>query len=105
MNINDYQKFAGKAIRPESEGKDPLVGFALGLAGECGEVVDSIKKKVYHGRVEEATSKEHMVEELGDVMWYVANLATTLGVSLEEVLDKNYEKLENRYKKLYEKEN
>lgn len=103
MDSNTYQLWAAKGIRPESEGKDPLVGFALGLAGECGEVVDSIKKKVYHGRVEEATSLDHMVEELGDVMWYVANLATTLGVTLEEVMELNVNKLESRYPNLYKK--
>lgn len=100
IEVHKYQSFASKGIRPESEGKDPLVGFALGLAGETGEVVDGIKKIVYHGRTNEIT-KSHLVEELGDVMWYVANLCTVLDVTLEEVMCMNCDKLRRRYPELY----
>lgn len=103
MDMYQYQSFASKGIHPESKGKNPLVGFALGLAGEAGEVVDGIKKREYHGRVEEITI-DHLVEELGDVMWYVANIASELNVTLDEVLKRNYNKLLDRYKNLYEEE-
>ena len=103
MDMYQYQLFASKGIRPESEGKNPLVGFALGLAGEAGEVVDGIKKREYHGRTDEITV-DYLIEELGDVMWYVANIATTLGVTLDEVLERNYNKLCNRYPDLYKEE-
>ena len=103
MDNNNYQKFASYGLRPESKGKNPLVGFALGLAGEAGEVVDGIKKREYHGRTDEITVA-HLVEELGDVMWYVANISTTLGVTLDEVLERNYDKLHNRYPDLYKEE-
>lgn len=100
MNLKEYQKFASIGIRPESGGKNPLVGFALGLAGESGEVIDAIKKREYHGRTEEVPIS-HIEEELGDVMWYIANLCNTLGLDLETVLIKNKDKLEARYPQLY----
>ncbi len=101
MQFNDYQKFAAKGIRRESEGKNLLVGFALGLGGESGEVLDDIKKREYHGR---DISVEHTAEELGDVLWYVANLATQLGYSLEDIVEYNVHKLKNRYPDLYKEE-
>ncbi len=101
LNINDYQKFAAKGIRKESEGKNLIVGFALGLGGESGEVLDDIKKREYHGR---NISIEHTAEELGDVMWYVANIATQLGFSLEDILINNICKLRDRYPELYKEE-
>lgn len=100
MNLKEYQKFASIGIRPESGGKNPLVGFALGLAGESGEVIDAIKKREYHGRTKEVPIS-HIEEELGDVMWYIANLCNTLGLDLETVLIKNKYKLEARYPQLY----
>jgi NTP pyrophosphatase (non-canonical NTP hydrolase) len=101
MQFNDYQKFAAKGIRRESEGKNLLVGFALGLGGESGEVLDDIKKREYHGR---DISTKHTAEELGDVLWYVANLATQLGYSLEDIVEYNVYKLKNRYPDLYKEE-
>ena len=101
LDINDYQKFAAKGIRKESEGKNLVVGFALGLGGEAGEVLDDIKKREYHGR---DISVEHTAEELGDVVWYVANIATQLGFSLEDILIYNICKLRDRYPDLYEEE-
>lgn len=101
ISIKDYQKFASRAIRKESEGKNLIVGFALGLGGEAGEVLDDIKKREYHGR---NISIEHTAEELGDVMWYVANIATQLGFSLEDILEYNVHKLTSRYPELYKEE-
>lgn len=101
LDINSYQKFAAKGIRKESEGKNLIIGFALGLGGEAGEVLDDIKKREYHGR---DISVEHTAEELGDVMWYVANIATQLGFSLEDILIYNICKLKDRYPDLYKEE-
>lgn len=93
-----YQEFASKAIRPESEGKNLIVGFALGLGGEAGEVLDDIKKREYHGR---DIPIEHTVEELGDLLWYASNIANQLGYKLSDIMDMNQNKLTNRYKELY----
>lgn len=98
MTLEEYQKFAAQGILPATLEREPIVGFALGLAGEAGEVVDDIKKKYFHGR---DIDPNHTVEELGDVMWYVANIATQLGTSLDEIIQINVDKLSKRYEKVY----
>ena len=82
--------------------RSPIVGFALGLAGEAGEVVDDIKKRIFHGR---EVPMEHTKEELGDVLWYIANIATECHLSLEEILEENVEKLLARYPEKYKEVN
>ena len=98
MKISAYQEFCAKGILPATLEREPIVGFALGLAGESGEVVDDIKKKYFHGRT---IDPDHTIEELGDVMWYVANIATQLGVTLDEVIERNADKLRVRYPQMY----
>lgn len=98
MTLKEYQEFCARGILPATLEREPIVGFALGLAGEAGEVVDDIKKKYFHGR---NIDPIHTAEELGDVMWYVANIATQLGVSIEELLEHNTSKLSARYPEMY----
>lgn len=66
----------------------------MGLAGEAGEVVDYLKKWVGHGH---DIDKEHVKKELGDVLWYVSEIATALGLSLQEIAMMNADKLRKRY--------
>ena len=94
MDLNDYQSKARITARyPVSQG---LVYCALGLCGESGEVADKLKR-VYrdHGGDLEA-ARESIGRELGDVLWYVANLAHELGFTLEQVASMNVEKLRSR---------
>ena len=100
MTLKEYQQFAAQGILPATLEREPIVGFALGLAGEAGEVVDDIKKRYYHGRT---IDENHTLEELGDVMWYVANIATQMGASLEDIMVNNVEKLTKRYPQMYHK--
>lgn len=90
MTFAEYQNFAKQNHRP---GCDDMV-FALGLGGETGEVLEILKKA---RRDQVALDISHLKEELGDVMWYVANLCTAFGLSLEEVLNANVHKLCERY--------
>ena len=94
MTLEEYQKFASQGILPATLEREPVIGFALGLAGEAGEVADDIKKKYFHGR---DIDSEHTIEELGDVMWYVAMICDASGFTLDDVMQTNKEKLENRY--------
>lgn len=71
-----------------------LANYALGLSGESGEVVDLIKKHVFHGH---SLDKDKIVKELGDVMHYVAGIATLLEIDLPEVLEGNIDKLIKRF--------
>ena len=99
MNINEYQKLASRTLidKPQHEISDKeimIVWFATGLAGESGEVVDHIKKGIFH---QHGIERDKIKKELGDVLWYVAGLCTKLGMSMEEVMIDNIQKLELRY--------
>ncbi len=92
MTINEYQKLA---LRTANQVGDTLIiNGALGLCGESGEVADIIKKVYFQGHV---LDKEKVIEELGDVAWYIAVMAHALETDLETVLTNNIEKLKRRY--------
>ena len=97
--LKEYQKFVSKGILEATKEREPVVAFALGLTGETGEVVDDIKKRIFHGR---DIPLEHTAEEIGDVMWYVANICNVYGFNLEDILKQNMEKLRKRYPDKYE---
>ncbi|MFA5431788.1 MAG: nucleoside triphosphate pyrophosphohydrolase family protein [Candidatus Paceibacterota bacterium] len=96
MTFQEYQDEARKtAIYPNKDNN--FVYPTLGLAGEAGEVAEKIKKVIRDGNgIVSEEKKVEITKELGDVLWYVANLAKELGISLEEVAQKNIEKLQSR---------
>jgi len=96
MNFNEYQKQSRKTAVYPNAGNN-MVYPILGLAGESGEVAEKMKKVLRDedGKISE-TKKEEITKELGDVMWYLSQIATELGVELEEVAAKNLEKLFSR---------
>ena len=73
----------------------------LGMTGESGECADLIKKHLFQGH---DLDNEHMMKELGDVLWYVAITANALGYSLNDVMRANVFKLQNRYPNGFESE-
>jgi NTP pyrophosphatase (non-canonical NTP hydrolase) len=96
MNFTEYQELAkSTAIYPSSFAK---VYPALGLCGEAGEVAEKIKKVIRDGvdYLHEEEFKAELTKELGDVLWYVAALASDLDISLDDVAEKNVEKLASR---------
>ena len=94
MTINEYQKLAMTTLNPDLDKKDVLINGVMGLCGESGEVIDIVKKHLAQGH---ELDKEKIIKELGDVAWYMAEIATVLDVELEEVLVQNIEKLKKRY--------
>ena len=94
MTINEYQKLAMTTLNPKLDRKDVLINGVMGLCGESGEVIDIVKKHLAQGH---ELDREKMIKELGDVAWYMAEIATVLDVELEEVLAQNIEKLKKRY--------
>jgi NTP pyrophosphatase (non-canonical NTP hydrolase) len=94
MEINEYQSKAMRTLNPVLKEKDILLNSVMGLCGESGEAIDIVKKWLCQGH---ELDKEHLIKELGDVAWYLAEAATALGVPLEEVLQGNIDKLEKRY--------
>lgn len=93
MTINEYQQLAQRTASTEMLSSKIENGI-LGLCGETGEIADVYKKYLYQGH---EIDREHMVEEIGDVCWYVAELTAGLGVTLEEVMKQNIAKLRKRY--------
>lgn len=93
MTLDEYQALARRTMgdRPPEQ---QLANAALGLAGEAGEVADTLKKHLFHGR---PLDREAVVKELGDCLWYVAAMATAIGASLDEVGATNIDKLRRRY--------
>ncbi len=71
-----------------------IMHAAMGMVTEAGEFIDAMKKLTIYGKPLDRTN---LVEELGDVMWYVALACRTLNVSLEEVMDRNIAKLRARF--------
>lgn len=107
LQLNDYQKIAhetadypeGKVIDTK-EDVEHYINYiypALGLAEEAGEVAGKYAKAVRdNAGVIDERRKQEIVKELGDVLWFVSELCTSLGVSLSEVAQKNLDKLASR---------
>lgn len=94
MTLTDYQSHAKRTSAAPWPERERLLVQTLGLCGEAGEIADLIKKHAWHGRELDRTE---IANELGDVLWYVADLSTALGLSLDDVATRNVEKLRRRY--------
>lgn len=91
MTFNEYQVLAQ---RTSSANHDRIVNGALGLAGEAGECADCVKKHLFQGHNLDC---DHLAEEIGDCLWYCAELAAGINRSLNEIAAQNIDKLETRY--------
>lgn len=96
MDFKEYQKRSRKtAFYPDAGGN--YIYPTLGLVGEAGEVAEKIKKVLRDDGGEVSSEKRVEIEkELGDVLWYLAQVASELGLSLEDIAQKNLEKLSSR---------
>ena len=101
MTFNEYQDKAMTFLNNKLSKKDVLINGVMGLCGESGEVIDIVKK--HHAQGHEL-DKEKIIEELGDVCWYIAEIAYVLDVKLEDVFEGNINKLSKRYKNGFTKE-
>lgn len=96
MDFKEYQEKSRKtAIYPDAGNN--FIYPTLGLSGEAGEVANKIKKifRDNGGKIDDEI-KQAVKKELGDVMWYVSQLATELGLSLDDVAEKNIKNLYDR---------
>lgn len=93
--LNDYQKDAmSTAIYGE---KNKIIYPSLGLAGETGEVCEKVKKVIRdNDGVFSDEKKQELAKEIGDVLWYVANLSNDIGFTLEDIALMNRDKLFSR---------
>lgn len=94
MNFAAYSTAVARTMRADMTERESLANWALGLAGEVGEVCEPIKKHLFHGK---PLQREALIAELGDVLWYLEALAQTLGTTLGDVADVNVSKLDARW--------
>lgn len=96
MTFKEYQKLSRETATYPGAGKN-FVYPALGLSGESGEVAEIVKRIIRdkNGTVDE-DSREALSKELGDVLWYLTQLATEFNISLEEIAAGNIKKLKSR---------
>lgn len=99
MTINEYQALAMRTLNPALSKKDVLINGVMGLCGESGEAIDIVKKHLAQGH---ELDREKLIKELGDVAWYLAETAYALDIPLEEVLQRNIDKLRARYPQGFE---
>jgi NTP pyrophosphatase (non-canonical NTP hydrolase) len=95
MELSDYQRESRRTAEYPREAW--LAYPALGLAGEAGEVAEHVKKAIRDdGGTVSDERRAAMSKELGDVLWYVAQLASELGLELDDIAAQNLEKLFSR---------
>lgn len=99
MNLNEYQELVRKtSIYPELDRN--LMYPVLGLCGETGEIANKVKKTIRdNGGILTQTMRQDLIDELGDVLWYVANVASELKTDLNAVAQFNLDKLHDREKR------
>lgn len=94
MTFTEYQQEAKRTSAAPWPERERLMVQTLGLCGEAGEVADMVKKATWHGKPIDRTKLQ---DELGDVLWYLADIATACGLSLDEIASENLDKLQKRY--------
>ena len=114
LDVNDYQNFVNGLLSPATRDATAfqervkeltdsgvsvqmLLTAAVGLPGEAGEVSDLIKKVVFQGKPYTDDIRNKLIDEMGDVAWYLALACSSVGVTMEDILERNVEKLQSRY--------
>lgn len=94
MTLDEYQRAAARTVNDGLSEQERLVDAAAGLAEEAGELLGLIRKHAYMGH---PLDQDAISKELGDALWCIAAVATSLGETLDGVAAKNLEKLQRRY--------
>jgi len=95
----DFVALADRLVELDGKGAniERLLTAGVGINAEGGEFLEIIKKMVFQGKPWTDDNREHLIIELGDLLWYVAQATQALGVSFDEVIATNVKKLERRY--------
>lgn len=95
MELNKYQELAQRTSHSYRENlTEALLFAAINIPGEAGEIANYVKKVVWHRHPFDPIK---MVDELGDLLWYIQKAASDLGFTLEDIATYNIEKLKKRY--------
>lgn len=96
MTFNEYQKKSRETAIYYNKDKNYIYP-TLGLVGEAGEIAEKIKKVLRdNGGAVDEKDKVELVKELGDLLWYLSQLSTELGLSLDDIAISNIEKITSR---------
>lgn len=103
MTAREYQELCMRTASGVSAAtpENLLLQGVMGINGEAGEAIDIVKKSLFQGH---ELDRAHLIEELGDVMWYVATAAKALGVPLDVIMELNISKLRDRYPEGFDSE-
>ena len=95
----DFVALADRMVELDRKGAniERLLTAGVGINAEGGEFLEIVKKMVFQGKPWDDHNREHLIIELGDLLWYVAQATQALDVSFEEVIERNVSKLEKRY--------
>ena len=95
----DFVTLADRLVELDKKGAniERLLTAGVGLNAEAGEFLEIIKKMIFQGKPWSEDNREHLVIELGDAIWYIANACMALEVSFDEVVALNVKKLKKRY--------
>lgn len=95
----DYHVLASRLSELEASGANvtQMMTAAFGLSAEAGEFTEVVKKIVFQGKPYTEENIFHMKRELGDIMWYLAQACMALDISIDEVIQMNFDKLSSRY--------
>lgn len=94
MDAQQYSELALRTAKQFDGENMDLMHAAAGMAGEAGEVVDAVKKIIFYGK---PVDRKHLIEEMGDQLWYINLMISKLDSSWSEVFEVNIAKLEARY--------
>ena len=100
MTLDEYQKGALTTVLATEDIFKDLLHWVLGINGESGEIAEKVKKIIRdkNGEVSEK-DKQELAKEVGDVLWYLAVFAHSLGYSFDDVAQQNHDKLQSRKKR------
>ena len=95
----DFLALSDRLVELDEKGAniERLLTAGVGINAEGGEFLEIVKKMIFQGKPFDAGNKEHLIIELGDLMWYAAQACIALEISMDEVLDRNITKLSKRY--------
>ena len=93
-NTEIFQREARRSLRDDLPYEAMCSNMCMGLAGEIGEVIDIMKKHIYQGKELDITD---VIEEVGDVLWYIANFCNINNITMDECMESNIKKLRKRF--------
>ena len=95
----EFPEFADRLNDLKIQGfpTERLLTAAVGMSAEAGEFTEVVKKMIFQGKPVNEENLFHLKRELGDIMWYVSQACIGLDISIEEVIQMNFEKLSARY--------